>query len=327
MSLLSDSSYADTIGDALQRVEIQLQESLKHPLTQIQDMTQHLAAAGGKRLRPMLVALCAGLGDQGVTDEVITAAVGVELTHLATLYHDDVMDSANTRRGVDSAQVIWGNNRAILAGDLIFARASQAIATLGPTAVMQHARTYERLCSGQINETFGPGINDDSIEFYLRVLADKTGSLVAQAARYGAELGGASAVEVDAVADYGEKIGVAFQIADDVLDLMSDTEVSGKTPGTDLREGVDTLPVLLLRRETDAAGREILGMLDSRNLDDDAVLADIVARLRVHPVIEQTRQMALNWADDAQAALVPLQNQQVRDALGEFADLLVNRVA
>ena len=128
-------------------------------------------------MRPLLTLVCAQLGDpeRALDDTVITAATAVELTHLASLYHDDVMDSAPTRRGVPSAQHLWGNNRAILAGDILFARASLLVASLGPEIVAHHARTFERLCEGQLNETFGPVDGADRVDFYLQVLADKTG--------------------------------------------------------------------------------------------------------------------------------------------------------
>jgi len=169
-------------------------------------------------MRPLLTLVCAQLGEpeRALDEQVITAATAVELTHLASLYHDDVMDSAPTRRGVPSAQRLWGNNRAILAGDILFARASLLVAARGPEIVAHHARTFERLCEGQLNETFGPTDDTDRVDFYLQVLADKTGSLVSTAASFGALLSGAGQLMADVVSDFGEKVGVAFQIADDV---------------------------------------------------------------------------------------------------------------
>ena len=246
-------------------------------------------------MRPLLTLVCAQLGDpeRALDEQVITAATAVELTHLASLYHDDVMDSAPTRRGVPSAQRLWGNNRAILAGDILFARASLLVASLGPEIVAHHARTFERLCEGQLNETFGPTDDTDRVDFYLQVLADKTGSLVSTAASFGALLSGAGSLMGGIVADFGEKVGVAFQIADDVLDLASSGQQSGKTPGTDLREGVDTLPVLLLRRREaagtiDEAGVRILRELTG-DLSSDEALASVVEQLRSHDVLEETR--------------------------------------
>lgn len=320
------------IKPALQLVEDRLQESVVGSRDLIDDLTSHLAKAGGKRLRPLLVLLCCQLGDPKKTesDEIIDACLTVEMTHLATLYHDDVMDSAPVRRGAPAAHHIWGNNRAILAGDLLLARASYHSSKLGPEAVRRNAITFERLCAGQLNETFGPPEGADPVEFYLQVLADKTGSLVALSAAFGALVSGAPAEVVDTVEAFGEKVGVAFQIADDVLDVMSDSKQSGKTPGTDLREGVDTLPVLLLKGQRkqgtiDPAGTEILDLLENADLGDDTQLDRVVQLLRRHPVLDQVRDLAQQWTDDAIATLAPLPEGDVKEALKVFATSLINR--
>ena len=267
-------------------------------------------------MRPLLTLVCAQLGERALDEQVITAATAVELTHLASLYHDDVMDSAPTRRGVPSAQHLWGNNRAILAGDILFARASLLVASLGPEMVAHHARTFED--------------GADRVDFYLQVLADKTGSLVSTAASFGALLSGAGKLMADVVSDFGEKVGVAFQIADDVLDLASSGEQSGKTPGTDLREGVDTLPVLLLRRREaagtiDEVGARILRELTG-DLSSDEALASVVEQLRSHDVLEETRELARTWANDAVATLAPLPKGEAKTALEAFANLMVDRL-
>ena len=178
---------------------------------------------------------------------VVPSAVVVELTHLATLYHDDVMDEADVRRGVASANARWDNSVAVLTGDFLFARASQILADLGPEAVRIQAEAFERLVTGQILETVGPRDGRDPIDHYLDVIAGKTGSLIAVAGRFGALMSGADESVVDILTQYGERVGTAFQLADDVLDIASDSHESGKTPGTDLREGIPTLPVLHLR--------------------------------------------------------------------------------
>ncbi|UNX56473.1 polyprenyl synthetase family protein [Georgenia sp. TF02-10] len=289
----------------------------------------HLAAAGGKRLRPLLTLLAAELGE-GPGEDVLTAAVAVEVTHLATLYHDDVMDSAPLRRGAPAAHEVWGNSVAILTGDLLFARASQLVAALGPDAVRVHAETFERLCLGQLHEALGPADGQDPVAHYLDVLADKTGSLIATSARYGAAFGGAGERVAGLLARYGEKVGVAFQLADDVIDLSADAATTGKTPGTDLREGVDTMPVLLLRERAaagtlDPAGARLLQRLGT-DLSDDA-LGAVVADLRGHEVVAEARALATRWAEDAVAELAPLPDGQVKDALGAFASVLVDRLA
>ena len=341
------------ISEALEAVETRLLEVVSSADETINPPTSHLAAAGGKRLRPTLTLLTAQLGDPVLAagEQVRDAGVAVELTHIATLYHDDVMDEAPLRRGAPSAQTVWGNSAAILTGDVLVARASQLVAALGPEAVLAHARTFERLCMGQLHETLPRPAASDPVEHYIQVLADKTGSLTAVSARYGAMLTRAGAGVEALVQDFGEKIGVAFQLADDVIDLTSDSATTGKTPGTDLRQA-------LAAGELDAAGQSILSALSTMDLCDDVVLAGVVARLREHPVLARTRQMALSWAREAVAALEGLEEatlagtrerlagdgiqaqgaqraladageraRVVRDAMEQFAHLLVDRAA
>ena len=192
---------------------------------------------------------------------MLTSACVVELTHLASLYHDDVMDEADLRRGAESANARWDNHVAILTGDFLFSKSSELTADLGPDAVRIQAQTFTRLVEGQILETLGPTDGEDPLEHYLRVVAGKTGSLIATSARYGARFAGAPLDVEEALTEYGEKVGVAFQLSDDILDVASETEESGKTPGTDLREGVPTLPVLIAQRSTDPADARLLELL------------------------------------------------------------------
>lgn len=325
---LTDPALARRLEERLAVVEERLQLAVRQADRLADDASRHLVNAGGKRLRPLLALLTAELGTAD-RPEVVEAAVAVELTHLASLYHDDVMDSAPLRRGAPSAHEVWGNTVAILTGDLLFARASATVASLGPEAVRIQAETFERLCLGQLAETVGPTPDQDPTAHYLQVLADKTASLVGTSARYGAMFADCSPEVVELVARFGERVGVAFQIADDYLDLASDGAATGKTPGTDLREGVATMPVLLLR-EAVAAGderpgdRELLALLDG-DLSDDAVLARAVAGLRAHPVAEATQRRAVELANEAVADLEPLPAGPARDALVAFAQALVVR--
>ena len=208
--------------------------------------SRYLLDAGGKRVRPMLALLTAQLG-AGNTARVVIAAQALEITHLASLYHDDVMDDADMRRGVPSAHSVWGNSVAILTGDLLFARAGSLIARLGERAIGLQAGIFERLCLGQLHETMGPEPGDDPIAHYLQVLADKTGSLIAAAAQFGVIFSDAPEEFEQPMLEFGEKIGIAFQLIDDVIDLSA--QQTGKAPGTDLRSGVATLPLLYLRRQ------------------------------------------------------------------------------
>lgn len=278
---------------------------------ELADITaRHLVEAGGKRFRPLLVLLASQFGDPEA-DGVVPAAVVVELTHLATLYHDDVMDEAPVRRGAQSANSRWGNTVAILSGDFLFARSSKLLADLGPDAVRVQAETFERLVIGQLSESVGPQPGQDPVEHHLQVLADKTGSLIAAAGRYGAMMSGVSAELTDLIANFGEAIGIAFQLSDDLLDIESN--VSGKTPGTDLREGIRTLPVLLALADptTDGELRDLL----SRPLPDDAEHAAALAALRAHPAMNQAREVLDTWIAKAREALVPLPDGDVKKAL------------
>jgi heptaprenyl diphosphate synthase len=224
-------------------VEDLLRSQIEGNYPLVVETSRHLVTAGGKRLRPLLTLITSHYGDPHKRG-ILEAAVVCELTHLATLYHDDVMDEAPLRRGVESANNRWGNTIAILTGDYLFAKASDLLADLGPEAVRLQSRTFERLVIGQIMETQGPQKGEDPLAHYLQVVADKTGSLIATSARFGAMTSGASNEVIETVTSFGEKIGVAFQLADDVIDITSDSKESGKTPGTDLLEGVPTLVTL-----------------------------------------------------------------------------------
>jgi heptaprenyl diphosphate synthase len=243
------------------------------------------------------------------------------LTHLATLYHDDVMDEADLRRGAASANARWDNTVAILTGDFLFSRASDILADLGPEAVRIQARTFERLCTGQIRETLGPAEGEDPVAHHLRVLADKTGSLIATSARFGAMAAGVDARVTDTLTAFGERIGVAFQLADDLVDITSDSTQSGKTPGTDLREGVLTLAGLLALRTADDRLRDLL----TRPLPDDAEHAEALRSLRAHPALAEAREVAQVWADDARSLLTDVPSGPARDALAGLCDYVVTR--
>ena len=249
------------VEDGLDRVEQTLARELKVSDTLADATTRYLYEAGGKRVRPMLTLLTAELGE-GATDDVIAGATALEMTHLGSLYHDDVMDGADVRRGVPSAHAVWGNNVAILTGDLLFSRASQLMAQIGERAIRLQADTFERLVLGQMHETVGPQAGEDPVEFYLQVLADKTGSLIAASAHAGVLFSDAPSEYRDPVRQYGEKVGVAFQLLDDVIDLSPDPDETGKVPGTDLRAGVPTMPYLLLGRSGDPASRALKATID-----------------------------------------------------------------
>ena len=320
---------AEANEEALEQVEIALSEEMAFA-DKLADVTsRYLLDAGGKRIRPALTLLAAQLGE-GNNAEVIRAAEALEITHLASLYHDDVMDEALMRRGVPTAQTVWGNSVAIITGDLLFARAGKLIASLGSRATELQAEVFERLCLGQLHETIGPQDGEDPIAHYIQVLADKTGSLIAAAAEVGVVFSNADESYRAPMVAFGEKIGVAFQLIDDVIDLSSQIEETGKAAGTDLRAGVATLPLLFLQRaaKTDAASAELLARIErdiSDDGSDDADLQLAIAELREHPVTDETLAEAHRWSRDAVAALAPLPDGPVKKALTRFAETLVER--
>ena len=309
----------------MQGVEHLLREHIKGDYPLVEETSRHLVAAGGKRLRPLLTLISSHFGDP-TRKEVIPAAVVCELTHLATLYHDDVMDEAPLRRGVESANNRWGNTIAILTGDYLFSKASDLLADLGPEAVRLQARTFERLVIGQIMETQGPQNGEDPLAHYLRVVRDKTGSLIATSARFGAMLSGASRETVETITTFGEQIGIAFQLADDVIDIASESNQSGKTPGTDLREGVPTLVTLNVMASNKPEDAELKRLL-SAPIHDEVEVQQVLRALRSHAGLEQARNQLNQIAKDARTALGPLQLNAATGALFSLCDAVVDRSA
>lgn len=320
---------ASVIEDGLDLVETGLADELRVADPVADAAARYLYEAGGKRIRPVLTLLAAQLGD-GNIPAVIDVAKALELTHLGSLYHDDVMDGADTRRGVPAAHSVWGNSVAILTGDILFSRASQIMSRYGERAMRLQADTFERLVLGQMHETVGAQPGDDPIEFYIQVLADKTGSLIAAATQGGVVFSNAPEEFEEPMRVYGEKVGVAFQLLDDVIDLSADAAETGKVPGTDLRAGVPTMPSLLLKTGTDAAdvdlGRRIDdGVARIAGGEDPAILDGPLAELRDHDATQRTLELARTWTADAVAALAPLPKGPVREALTRFAETLADR--
>ncbi|MFF2485885.1 polyprenyl synthetase family protein [Microbacterium sp. NPDC058062] len=318
-----------TVEAGLKRVDSALERELRVADTLADATSRYLYDAGGKRIRPMLALLTAQLGD-GATDEVIDAATALEMTHLGSLYHDDVMDAADKRRGVPSAHAVWGNNVAILTGDLLFSRASQIMARHGEDAIRLQADTFERLVLGQMHETVGPSDEDDRVAFYLQVLSDKTGSLIAAAAQSGVIFSNGPKEFEQPMVTFGEKAGVAFQLLDDVIDLSADPDETGKVPGTDLRAGVPTMPYLVLGQRTDAASVDLRARIDegvARIADgaDPAILDEPLAQLRDHDATQATLDLANAWSTEAIEALAPLPDGAVREALTRFAQAVADR--
>jgi heptaprenyl diphosphate synthase len=318
-----DPELEASVRAGLDAVERALAESVYSSDEFVANAARYLVDAGGKRFRPLLCVLAAHFGD-ATRPEIIPAAVVVEITHLATLYHDDVMDEAAVRRGAVSANVRWDNTVAILTGDFLFSRASNLLADLGAHAVRLQARTFERLVTGQIRETVGPRDGTDPIDHYLAVLADKTGSLIATSAEFGGYFAGVPDDVTETLRLFGEQIGVAFQISDDILDIASDSDESGKTPGTDLREGIATLPVLYALRGDDPGAARLRELVGSPLIDDDA-LAEALRLLRASDAVLEARATLASYADSARAMLAILPDVPARSALAALCDLVIDR--
>lgn len=313
-----------TIASGLANVESILNERIQGKYLFANETSRHLVVAGGKRFRPLITILGSLVGT-GVNERVLKAAAVCELTHLATLYHDDVMDEAPLRRGVESANSRWGNSVAILTGDYLFAKMSQILAELGPEAVKLQADTFERLVIGQILETQGPGSGDDPLEHYLQVVADKTGSLIATSLRFGAMFAGCTKEEVETLTEFGEKIGIAFQLADDIIDIASDSLDSGKTPGTDLREGIPTLVTLNAMKSNDPKDASLKLAL-SGPIKSEEKVQWVIQELRNHKAIVESRLQLQTIAKEARAALGPLPISETSTALYSLCDLVIDRV-
>ena len=321
---LFDPEVDREITAGLTEVEELLASHIEGDYPLVVETSRHLVEAGGKRFRPML-ALLASLFGTGPNKEVIEAAVVCELTHVATLYHDDVMDEAPLRRGVPSANSRWGNTVAILTGDYLFSKASDLLADLGPEAVRLQAKTFERLVIGQIEETQGPKDGADPLAHYLKVVSDKTGSLIATSARFGAIFGGAPKESIETLTQFGEKIGVAFQLADDVIDIASDSSESGKTPGTDLREGVPTLVTLQILRSNDPSDARLKELL-AEPVSDSEIPA-LIKELRAHSALSKSRDYLHQLANECKAMLTSLPEIPARRALESLCDAIVDRTA
>ncbi|MDQ6873752.1 MAG: polyprenyl synthetase family protein [Actinomycetota bacterium] len=318
-----DPALESAVRAGLEQVEEQLRSAVHSDDSFVAETARHLVRAGGKRFRPLVVLLAAAFGDIAAPG-VVPAAVVMELTHLATLYHDDVMDEAVVRRGAVSANARWTNTVAILTGDFLFARASDILADLGPEAVRIQARTFERLVMGQIHETVGAPAGADQVSHYLDVVAEKTGSLIATSGRFGALFGAAAPSVVDVLTSYGEVIGVAFQLSDDLLDIAAEAVESGKTPGTDLREGVPTLPVLYALASDDPAEARLRELI-AKPLDDDLLHAEALRLLRGSPAMGRARETLAGYATTARDLLAPLPDVPAREALESLADFVVAR--
>lgn len=319
-----DAAFAATVRDGVGRIEQLMDDELRSADAVMTDSLMYLFKAGGKRFRPLFTVLSAQIGPNPDAAEVTIAGAVIELVHLATLYHDDVMDEAEVRRGTPTANVRWGNNVAILAGDYLFATASRLVSRLGPEAVRLIAETFAQLVTGQMREGRGAADGADPVEHYLKVVYEKTACLISAAGRFGAMFSGADDEQVERLSRVGGIVGTAFQISDDIIDIDSDSHESGKLPGTDIREGVHTLPMVYALREPgpDAARlRELL----SGPVTDDGAVAEALTLLRASPGMAEAKDFLAQYAAQARQELALLPEVAGRRAMETLIDYTVSR--
>jgi geranylgeranyl pyrophosphate synthase len=319
-----DAGFAASVRDGVARIEQLMETELRGADDLMNETVLHLFEAGGKRFRPLFTVLSAQLGPQPDASEVTIAGAVIELVHLATLYHDDVMDEAQVRRGGPTANLRWGNNIAILAGDYLFATASRLVSRLGPNAVRIIAETFAQLVTGQMRETRGAANGVDSIEHYLKVVYEKTACLISAAGQFGAMFSGADDDQVQRLSRLGGIVGTAFQISDDIIDIDSDPDESGKLPGTDLREGVHTLPVLYALRESGPKADRLRELLVGP-VDEDAAVAEALALLRASPGMAKAKDTVASYGAQAAEELAHLPDVAGREALATLIHYTINR--
>ena len=325
---LADAALTAEMAEDLAVVEAALRDTSFGGDEMFADVSRHMMEAGGKRFRAMLVLLAARFGDFR-DKRIVPAAVAIELTHLATLFHDDVMDEAAIRRGHASANSRFGNSVAILAGDHLFARASRILSDLGPEAIRIQAETFGRLVDGQLLETVGVRPGEDPLDHYMHVITEKTGSLIATSGRFGAMFAGLPDETADLISDACLRIGVAWQLSDDVLDIASTAAESGKEQGTDLRQGVRTLPVLYALRAVaaDADAVRLRELLTEADLTDPVLHAEALAALRRSPALEEARETVRTWVREARDLLAQLPDVPARAAFESLCDFVHTRTA
>ena len=319
-----DADFAARVRDGVARVEELMSTELGKADELMAEAVQHLFQAGGKRFRPLFTVLSAQLGPDPDSWQVTYAGAVIELVHLATLYHDDVMDEAQVRRGADSANARWGNNIAILAGDYLFATASRLVSRLGPDAVRVIADTFAQLVTGQMRETRGAADHVDSVDHYLKVVYEKTACLIEASGTFGATFSGADDAQIARLGRLGGIVGTAFQISDDIIDIEADPDESGKVPGTDLREGVHTLPVLYALRETGADADRLRELL-AGPVERDEDVAEALDLLRRSQGITKARETVARYAEEAHGELANLPDGPGRQALTTLLDYTCNR--
>lgn len=305
------------------RIEDAIHTAVQTPDAYLTELASHLVVAGGKRLRPVVAVVAAQLGGGIAGDDVVRGGVACELVHLGSLYHDDVIDESDTRRGVDTVNARWGNLQAVLAGDFLLARASEIAASLGTEVAGLLARTIGWLCQGEIAQlraAFDPGRTEES---YLESIGNKTAVLFGTAARIGGIVAGLDRPVIDALTEWGRAYGMVFQIVDDVLDIVDTSERLGKPAGHDMEEGVYTLPVLRTLELGHGIGDELRSLLGKplSLVERDKALAIV----RANEGVESALTTARRYVDEAASIAADLPSGDAATALGHAAAALVDQ--
>ena len=288
----------------------------------LEEISQYLIKAGGKRFRPLIALLAGKFGDPLKTSKVIDAGVAVELIHIGSLYHDDVIDNATTRRGVQSSNSKWNSTLSILAGDYLLARSSELAAEqLGLESVKLLASTYAELVEGQTKEIEISYDLNHSIDDYMKVIEGKTASLIRTSAKLGAIASNADEEVVEALSNWGWNCGIIFQISDDLLDLTSTSEVLGKPAGNDLLEGTYTLPVLIALNQNKKKFSEILQGISEGKIE----VTEILKEFKDPQIISETKDVINRYYNKSVEAIYNLKNHELFSVLENINSYLINR--
>ncbi len=315
----------DLVAKDMQRVDDHIREQLSSDVVLINQLSNYIIAGGGKRLRPQLVILAAGACGYAGNHHISVAAI-IEFIHTATLLHDDVVDASDLRRGRETANAVWGNEAAVLVGDFLYSRSFEMMVTVESMRVMDIlARTTNRIAEGEVMQLLNVREPDLTEAQYMDVIEAKTARLFQAATQLGAVLADDSDDVRTALAEYGNKLGTAFQIVDDVLDYRSDSAAMGKNVGDDLAEGKNTLPLIYAMRDgTEAQHQLISSAIKEAKLDS---LPDVLAAIEDTQALDKCLHTASEYAEQADAALSVLPDSVYRQALSAIAQNAVKRLA
>jgi heptaprenyl diphosphate synthase len=318
-----DRELEAELRDRLNQVEEYLEKAVLSDTEFVSEAASYLVKAGGKRFRPLLVLLAGYFGDPA-DPRLVQGATAIEMTHLATLYHDDVVDEADTRRGRPSVNARWDNTVAILTGDFLFSKASEISSDLGAEVTRLLARTIATVCDGQLREVAASGRLDlQSEDSYMETIRRKTASLIATSCRLGGMLSDASPDVVDRLEEFGMAIGLAFQLSDDIMDIISTEEELRKEPGQDMREGVYTLPVLYALEDGEA-GKE-LGALLAEGPPEGERLHRVLELLRSDGSLRRAREAVTAEVRRAKRLAQGLEDGRARQAMLHIGEFIAER--